>query len=197
MALITTATVDVGVIENWDRPAGQDNPIPIGKMEYGDLVAIPLKAAGNESLWTLTVTLPRNYVWVPTRFKLQTFSESEADLAQWEPCMLGTTVDGVGDTVDPFIVGAITVGIAEISFLIADTGASSVIKPFEILPNQFPSHAIECGQGAGSLNLSWFDTNGSETAITNVLYRITCLQYTIDQFRKFPIHTPQQITMPV
>ncbi len=202
MAIITTATVSGGDHVQWSRPGGTAiNAIPIGQLNFRGGATIPLKITTNDSLWTLSCTLPRNFVWIPTKCTVQAFSAQEGDLDGWEDGILGRTNDGVDD-IDIFNMYNMTSYYHSTGFdsyfWEADTGADAKTTSFDVAQqSQFPSSAINCDTAPGAITLNWFSNSSSEIDITTILFRVSALQYTIEQFREWPLHTANQVLRPI
>lgn len=196
MADIATSPVDAGVLQTWDstRNLRPSYPaVPVGQIAFNDSQAIAAVGAGDTSTFTLTLTLPRNYVYLVTWVNVTTQSLAATVLYGRAMAMITRPSplppSGGLDNVQLYnMAGAMTTGTTGQVITAVPATQTNYLGAFGILPTSL----IPCLNADGAITITWHSLEGVEPAVT-VLWNIRVLRYTIEQWRTGSIHTPTPV----
>ncbi len=198
MATITTSTAPTAILKTWDvPPATVSNPrlegtaVPRGELVFPFVESVPLKLTTDTSRWLLTVTLPRNFVYILSHFDLQV-SGAQATLDDFER---GMPVTVLGDPSLPELIYedffSMTLFDESVrGYEYNETGAVQA----SFRPWNFPTRPIPCVDGPGTIQVAYYVNNtANATAALLIQGKVIVLIYTIEQWRRAPLHTPNLI----
>lgn len=189
MTVITTAKVDPGIITNWDRPTiSTYPPTPYMQIEHVNQVGsgVASKITTNTSKVTLACALPRNFVWLPVdiRIRLESNAIANIDGTNYEDSWACEIQNSDGPVQGFQLQG-------QDAFFASDaTGTGDDDFMREYVPINFPHCPVNCDKGDGSLAFRIWDMTGTTTGVVTLFWYVRSLGYTVEQYRKFPMHTP-------
>lgn len=191
MATVTTQTASSGQILNWDTPPGVSG-YPRGEIVFAGIQTIPLKDAANVSIWELTCTLPRNFVWRLAELRFEAESDAEAVFDDWERGARVRISANAGSFIDDFgcfsSTRVYTQSQNSMPFTVGAT--NDIFETFETA--KLPGYFIDARQDA-SIVLTWLDVTSDSTAITTARFRIRCFMYTQEDLLNYAIHVPNGV----
>lgn len=196
MATVTTAKTSMVVRTNWEVDPGAIQPqslIPRGELIFQDSVDIPLKLAANDSILALTFEFAVGFVYRIVEFEMKARADAVADFDDWEKFMIASKNPSPGSSWDTVLTNIVFRDSAGSIAAFAHTVAGSFDQATFFEPERDLSSALVAQNGAALLSVSWADVSTDATAITRLNWRVRALVYDIDQYNKYPIHTPMPI----
>lgn len=186
MTVITVAaTDDTPVPVRWESPndySGARSPIPSGLLIFAGDDAIAILGAGDETAYSLTITMPNGHAYLPRNLQHRFGS---ADL-----------VNNFGDN------GSVIYGLANPPMLSGLDARFNYISPGEYIVSAVVAERIWVpGLGAQKLLLRGGDTmvfvlsdmaSGGSTAGT-MRYWLEFYQFNVDQVDKWEVNTPTPV----
>lgn len=198
MALVTTASVDNGNLRTWDTPGGPigNNNSPVGEVVFQGSEVIPAIGVGDTGLWTLQCNFPRNFVYRIVEYRNWMVGPSAADMNDTQDAWTAIISSDAPDFDDFYIMIA-----SESFWLNATPGETTLISfvPNASVTNDLmkiysvrggpPEAPIDANSGAARIFQRAVNDNASSASVTH-FWRIRALQYNVDQFERYPMHTP-------
>lgn len=217
MASVQTTSIDNGELATWDIP----NPIPAnaaprGEMVYRGQVVVPAKDAADQSIWTLTLNLPPNFVYrledlhVGVTYLIeQTLEPVDEGTGGWQAGMfvqIFETSPLAGGQVpiltDQFLLwnqhfaeGANEQVIDNLSTGVRFTnGTLALATDFRVPAGQFASSKLINSTGGASFLLRYVDASNDDTVAITIDWFARLQQFTIAQGRDYRIRMPTPTT---
>ncbi len=184
MALVTTSIVSGYDYANWNVLEGGFQPedsIPRAEILFTGTDTIPAKILTNESLWTLTCNLPRNFVYRCVEMRLWCTADTTGDLDDFQESMFGLI------TPDPAPAWSFLVTAESAAFEYRDAATKDVLRYYK---NASSIEAPIIAEDDSSIYMTWFDNSTDATASVVTNWRIRVLQYDIQQYHHYPVHHP-------
>lgn len=185
MAVISTSTTLTAELQRFDVPStitGARDPFAVA--EFIGTLVVPLKLAANQSLVTIILTWPLNYVFKIATINVHYLSALSADLF---------------DLVDEITPGVIGQGFAQTNQnLVIFIESGDKITQFSNATgdNMVGGHPlgnyqipIRTGLFAGdnTMTWQWWDGSADATNEITIFFRLRALMYTIEQFNSYPM----------
>lgn len=182
MAIVTVSVSDAApVVRRWELPGNYDglrSPIPIGTLLFRGFDAIATKGAGDETAYTLTLTMPGGAAYLPRsaliRFSSDDLTSNFSDLG------FGFYLD---DTTPANLINAFLLsaggGLAADSAVVAEQiwspaqGASKLILP-----------------PGGTLRFRVNDLAAGASTAGDMAYWVEFYIFNVDQVDKWEVNTP-------
>lgn len=196
MVDVTTATVAEPRLNLWEIPPELvDSPIPRGEVFFEGLQLIPAKVAIDESLWTLQMTFPRNFVYRLIEAQVVVFADTSVpftDFGVGMTVLVSTDAPQESDWYfalwnEQYYAGS---GNTALQFLFTSADPD-YFATFQ--PQQYIKAPINAGLGAARLFLRWVDITADATLAVTAHYRFRALMFDVEQERKWQMHAPAPI----
>lgn len=190
MATVTTLATAVTTKSQWQIAPG-DRSVwdyqPRGELQFRMLTNIPTKLSGNSSEYIATLPLPRNFVYRVSATFIWCRSDDVADMDDFEKMMQGTATEGNGFNHFFSLVNSSEESTALAAYRINDTG-----KAFQtsFIPTYQRAPLINCGDGAGSLAYTWWNSSGNATGEVRFQMLVKVLIYDVNQALHAAMHSP-------
>lgn len=190
MAAVVIVTNPDPIMRMWDIPSGADDSlVPRGEVVFAGNQTLIAKVAIDETLWTMPMVLPRNFVYRVVDARVMATANDSGTMTDFGAAMRISVSHG--DVLIPdwfFVLERIQ---AEFPFTIsAGTNWSEFFEPGA---NQKVDAPINANRADATLLLEWVDISADITAQVIVWFHFRALIYDVTQARKWPMHTPVPI----
>lgn len=186
MTIVTKSVANNSPIpQQWELPTGPQvlrSPIPMGLVTFSGIDPIALKAAGDETSYILTLTMPKGFAYLP-RYMVIRFSSDDL-VAEWNLCGLGKY-----NRASRGEVGAGDVGATY--FQLKAPGSNTQLALYKnfiwVADSGTPKLML---QENDTLVMYLEDMDAGETTAGDMNYWIEFYVYQVDQIDKWEINTP-------
>lgn len=210
MTSIVTASVDNGILDTWDIPNPEPvNGAPRGEMVYRGQVEVAAKILTDQSLWTLTLNLPPNFIYrieelhcSITYLVEQTLEPTDEDTGGWQAGMfvqVFETENVAGGQApvlkDQFLLwnqhfaqGANEQVIDNLTTGVRFTnGTLALATDFRVPAGQAISSRLINSGGAANIFLRYVDVSDDATVAITIDWFARVQQFTVAQGRNYQI----------
>lgn len=185
MAVIEVAITDSTPIPYaWENLGGEEQArsiVPRGKVLFVGNDIIPLKVAGNETQYNLTLTLPDGFAYIARYIVIRIVSTT---------LVLEFDLVGSGQFTRPSL--NLPTGFESNTWFAMDSPGAQNFKAVNKTQVYTPSRGspkVIC-KGGDSMEFFLSDMDAGETPIANAIYEVEFLVFDLNQVDKWEINTP-------
>lgn len=198
MAVDLTAIVDPGARRTWTNVQG-DMISPIAEIIYHGTTAIPSLLAADQTLVTLELQLPSNFVYRMVDFHLQLRAPQGVVFSDFSPgasfeFQNAGVITRVGQMLVPFSEIDPSIGTLESGGYSMEPGVLNDMVEHYVLDQAYDEAFLITADGQIFMRLA--DASTDATVAAELVHHCRVLQYTIEQFDHAPMHSPLPIINP-
>lgn len=194
MADVLTVTTGIPHIDTWDVPPDvQRTSIPRGRVLFDGFDTIPAKLAADDSLWTLNMVMPRNFIYRLTEARVVARSTGAAPFVDFSTQMLvSMSTDDRAE--QEWFFGLLMPVSFDFNFgSETDHRVGLFTAQAEVMGRY--SVPFDSSLGAARIAVSWADLSADATDAVRVDFRFVALMYDVEQARSWEFHAPAPVIL--